>query len=41
MKPEKLVLGVGVNDSDYVVQIKETIGYRDGKQISKLVWACP
>lgn len=41
MKPKKLVLGVGINDSDYVVQIKETIGYRDGKQICKMVLACP
>lgn len=43
MKPEnkKLVYGVGNNDADYVVQIKETIGYRDGKQICKLVWDCP
>lgn len=37
----KLFLGVGINDADYVVQIKETVGYVDGKQKRKLVWTCP
>lgn len=41
MKPKKTVLGVGVNDADYVVQKRETIGYADGKQKRKLVWICP
>lgn len=37
----KLVYGVGINDADYIVQKKETIGYVNGKQKRKLVWACP
>ena len=41
MKPKKLVCGVGINDADYVVKKWETIGYADGKQKRKLVWACP
>lgn len=41
MKTGKLVCGVGINDSDYVVQKFETIGYVDGKRKRKLVWACP
>lgn len=38
---KKLVCGVGINDADYVVTIKETIGYVDGKQKRKQVWICP
>ena len=43
MKPKnkKLVCGVGVNDSDYVAEKRETIGYIDGKQKRKQVWICP
>lgn len=41
MKPKKLVYGVGINDADYAVQIKETIGYVDGKRKQKQVWICP
>jgi hypothetical protein len=43
MKPKKnkLVWGVGVNDADYVVQKNETIGYVNGKQKQRQVWACP
>lgn len=37
----KLVYGVGVNDVDYVVQNKVTTGYVDGKQKTRLIWACP
>lgn len=37
----KLVYGVGVNDADYVVTKKETVGYVDGKQKQKQVWVCP
>lgn len=37
----KLVCGVGINDADYVVEKKETIGYVDGKRKQKLVWVCP
>lgn len=40
MKTRKLVHGVGVNDADYVVEKKETIGYVDGKQKQKKVWVC-
>ena len=39
MKVKKLLYGVGINDADYVVQRKETVGYVDGKQ--KLIWICP
>ena len=36
------VYGVGINDVDYVTQVKETIGYtKEGKQITRLVWVCP
>lgn len=41
MKTKKLVFDVGVNDADYAVQRKETIGYVNGKQKQKLVWMCP
>ena len=37
----RLVCGVGINDADYVVQKKETIGYVNGKIKEKLVWECP
>ena len=37
----KLVFGVGINDADYVVEKRETIGYVNGKQKQKLVWVCP
>ena len=37
----RLVYGVGINDADYVVKKKETIGYVDGKQKQKLIWICP
>jgi len=41
IKAKKLVYGVGINDADYVVQRKETIGYVNGKRKQKLVWVCP
>lgn len=41
MKPKKLVFGVGVNDSDYVTQKVETIGYVDGKRKQRVLWTCP
>ena len=41
MKVKKLVCGVGINDADYVVERKETIGYANGKQKQKLTWWCP
>ena len=37
----RLVYGVGINDADYVVERKETIGYVDGKQKRRLAWVCP
>lgn len=38
----KFVYGVGINDADYVVQIKETIGYKEnGKILQKQIWICP
>ena len=40
MKPKKLAYGAGINDADYVVEKRETIGYVDGKQKRKLVWFC-
>lgn len=40
MKIKKLVCGVGINDSDYVVQRKETIVV-NGKKKQKLIWFCP
>ena len=41
MKMKKLVRGVGINDSDYVTQKFEQLGYVNGKQKQKLIWACP
>lgn len=41
MKPKKLVYGAGINDADYLVEKKETIGYVNGKQKQRMVWACP
>ena len=41
MKNGKSVFGVGINNADYIVQKKETIGCVDGKQKQKSVWICP
>jgi len=41
MKKIKLVGGVGINDADYVVEVKETVGYVDGKIKQKRIWTCP
>lgn len=41
MNSKNLIQGVGVNDADYVIQIKETVGCVDGKRKRKLVWTCP
>ena len=41
MKSKKLVYDVGTNDSAYVVQKFEQLGYVGGKQKKKLVWRCP
>lgn len=37
----KLVCGVGINDADYRVEHRETVGYVNGKQKQKLLWRCP
>ena len=37
----KLICGVGVNDVDYVVNVRETVGYVNGKRKQKQVWVCP
>jgi len=39
---KKLLYGVGINDADYVVKIKKTVGVReDGRRIQKDIWICP
>lgn len=41
-KKNKLVYGVGINDADYTVQVKETVGHTEiGTKIQKLLWFCP
>lgn len=40
MKTGKLVCGVGINDSDYVVQKFETT-VEDDKRKWKFIWICP
>lgn len=40
IKKIKLIEGVGVNDVDYRVQVKEGI-YVDGKPKQRLIWVCP
>lgn len=38
----KRICGVGINDADYIISIRETIGYTDsGRQLQKLIWICP
>ncbi len=42
MKEKKLIYGIGINDADYNVSIKQTyICQTTGKKIRKLVWICP
>ena len=38
---KKLVYGVGINDADYRVQIKEEMKKVNGVRKQKLVWICP
>jgi len=40
MKKTKLLAGVGVCDADYPVVRYQQLGYVDGKQKQKRVWAC-
>lgn len=37
----RLVHGFGINDADYVVQIRKTISGTGNKRKRKLVWVCP
>lgn len=37
----ELIYGVGLNDVDYVTQIREDIGYVGGKRKRRIVWVCP
>lgn len=37
----RLVWGVGVNDADYVVVVRETTSFVAGKQKQRVVWRCP
>ena len=41
LRVPRRVYGVGINDADYAVERKETIGYVNGKQKQKLDWICP
>lgn len=41
IRERKLVCGIGINDADYVVEVKETISYISGKQKMKVIWRCP
>jgi hypothetical protein len=38
---DRLAHGAGINDVDYVVQERVTIGYVNGKQRQEIVWVCP
>ena len=35
------ICGVGINDADYVVKIKQELDRVDGKRKQKLIWSCP
>ena len=37
----RLIYGVGINDADYVVQIRETVSGTGKSRKRKLVWICP
>ena len=41
MAHKKLVYGVGINDADYLLHVRERAVDDNGKQIRKLVWRCP
>lgn len=41
MTHKKLVYGVGINDVDYLLHVRECAVDDNGKQIRKLVWRCP
>jgi hypothetical protein len=36
----KLLYGFGINDANYVVQVKETIGYVEGERRQRSIWRC-
>ena len=37
----KLVYGVGINDADYIVCVREEAPKVNGKQNRKIIWTCP
>lgn len=37
----KLVYGIGINDANYIVQVKEDLGTIEGKRSRKTIWNCP
>lgn len=42
MKEKKLLYGVGINNANYPIRMRETLGYNgNGKQIQKTLWMCP
>ena len=41
MKPKKLIYGMGINDADYVVEIREQSGYVNGARKRRIAWTCP
>lgn len=41
IKKRGLVYGIGINDSDYVTQIKEKYLDNSGSKRSRMVWTCP
>lgn len=41
MKQKKLVYGIGINDTDYVVNKLELVGYENGKRRFRVIWKCP
>lgn len=38
---KRLVYGVGINDADYVTQVKETVGMFEGEREQEVIWLCP
>jgi hypothetical protein len=40
-KKNKLVFGVGINDAEYSINHRITVGRVNGKQVQKELWKCP
>lgn len=38
---KRLVYGVGINDADYVTQVKETVRMFEGEREQEVIWLCP